>query len=146
MAFPDYSGNNMFNTPGDRAANPKTGLLFVDFERGDTLKLSGEARISWNTARLGEVRRIAPCGRVSYRGDHREHRPAALAVRGIRALQPGLVSPRAKSPALSGFASSRLRLRDLAATTGVLAGGAYFVLNGSKTLGKYRLLPRSSGK
>ncbi len=54
LAFPDYSGNNMFNTLGNIAANPKTGLLFVDFERGDTLQLSGEARVIWNPVRMAE--------------------------------------------------------------------------------------------
>ena len=54
LAFPDYSGNNMFNTLGNIAANPKTGLLFVDFERGNTLQLSGEARVIWNPVRAAE--------------------------------------------------------------------------------------------
>ncbi len=54
LAFPDYSGNNMFNTLGNIAANPKTGLLFVNFERGDTLQLSGEARVIWDPARTAE--------------------------------------------------------------------------------------------
>ncbi len=51
LAFPDYSGNNMFNTLGNIAMNPKIGLLFVDYERGDTLQLSGEARVIWNSVR-----------------------------------------------------------------------------------------------
>lgn len=54
LAFPDYSGNNMFNTLGNIAANPKVGLLFVDFERGDTLQLSGEACVIWEPARAAE--------------------------------------------------------------------------------------------
>ncbi len=54
LAFPDYSGNNMFNTLGNIAANPKVGLLFVDFERGDTLQLSGEAHVIWDPARAAE--------------------------------------------------------------------------------------------
>ncbi len=54
LAFPDYSGNNMFNTLGNIAANPKVGLLFVDFECGDTLQLSGETRVIWDPARAAE--------------------------------------------------------------------------------------------
>ncbi|MDQ3285583.1 MAG: pyridoxamine 5'-phosphate oxidase family protein [Actinomycetota bacterium] len=54
LAFPDYSGNNMFNTLGNIATNPKTGLLFVNFERGDTLQLSGEACVIWDPARATE--------------------------------------------------------------------------------------------
>lgn len=48
LRFPDYSGNNMFNTLGNLAANPRAGLLFVDFEHGGTLQLTGEAEILWD--------------------------------------------------------------------------------------------------
>lgn len=54
LEFPDYAGNMMFNTLGNIAANPKTGLLFLDFEQGRTLQLSGEATIIWDEDRLGE--------------------------------------------------------------------------------------------
>ena len=54
LAFPDYSGNNMFNTLGYIDANPNTGLLFLNFERGDTLQLSGEACVIWDPARSAE--------------------------------------------------------------------------------------------
>jgi len=54
LAFPDYSGNNMFNTLGNIDANPNTGLLFLNFERGDTLQLSGEACVIWDPARAAE--------------------------------------------------------------------------------------------
>jgi uncharacterized protein len=47
LAFPDYAGNNMFNTLGNLTANPRCGLLFVDFENGATLQLTGTARIDW---------------------------------------------------------------------------------------------------
>jgi hypothetical protein len=56
LAFPDYSGNNMFNTLGNLAVNPKAGLLFVDFERGSTLQLSGQATIIWEESRVREFR------------------------------------------------------------------------------------------
>jgi predicted pyridoxine 5'-phosphate oxidase superfamily flavin-nucleotide-binding protein len=45
LSFPDYPGNNMFNTLGNLAADPRAGLLFVDFERGDLLQLTGRARL-----------------------------------------------------------------------------------------------------
>ncbi len=50
LLIPDYAGNCMFNTLGNIAANPNCGLLFIDFERGDTLQLSGEAEILWDAA------------------------------------------------------------------------------------------------
>ncbi len=51
LVFPDYSGNNMFNTLGNLLANPRAGLLFIDFERGDTIALTGTATILWDTER-----------------------------------------------------------------------------------------------
>ncbi len=51
LEFPDYSGNTMFNTLGNIAVNPNAGLLFLDFERGSTLQLTGEARIVWDAGR-----------------------------------------------------------------------------------------------
>ena len=35
LEFPDYAGNNMFNTFGNLTVNASAGLLFVDFERGE---------------------------------------------------------------------------------------------------------------
>ena len=45
LRFPDYPGNNMFNTLGNLAGHPWAGLLFVDFAGGDLLQLVGRARI-----------------------------------------------------------------------------------------------------
>ncbi len=52
LAFPDYSGNNMFQTLGNLSLDPRAGLLFLDFETGDTLQLTGTATIIWESARL----------------------------------------------------------------------------------------------
>lgn len=52
IEFPDYSGNMMFNTLGNIAANPHAGLLFIDFETGSTLHLTGEASIIWDKAKV----------------------------------------------------------------------------------------------
>jgi len=54
LVFPDYVGNNMFNTLGNIALNPNSGLLFVDFECGNTLQLTGKASIIWEKERLVE--------------------------------------------------------------------------------------------
>jgi uncharacterized protein len=53
LAFPDYNGNRMFNTLGNLAVNPRGGLLFIDFETGRTLQLTGAASIDWNPERAG---------------------------------------------------------------------------------------------
>lgn len=43
----DYLGNNMFNTLGNFAANPRAGLLFLDFDSNRTLQLVGQPVIQW---------------------------------------------------------------------------------------------------
>ncbi len=43
LLIPDYSGNGMFNTLGNLTVNPAAGLLFLDFETGETLQLAGRA-------------------------------------------------------------------------------------------------------
>jgi predicted pyridoxine 5'-phosphate oxidase superfamily flavin-nucleotide-binding protein len=47
LEFSDYPGNNMFNTLGNLLGHPKAGLLFVDFEHGDLLQVTGRARVLW---------------------------------------------------------------------------------------------------
>jgi predicted pyridoxine 5'-phosphate oxidase superfamily flavin-nucleotide-binding protein len=55
LEFPDYPGNNMFNTLGNLVTNPGVGLLIVDFEHGDLLQLTGRARILWEPERVVRV-------------------------------------------------------------------------------------------
>lgn len=45
--WPDYQGNNMFNSLGNIAVDPRAALLFVDFATGETLHLSGSAVVEW---------------------------------------------------------------------------------------------------
>ncbi|KAG0038945.1 hypothetical protein BGZ82_010241 [Podila clonocystis] len=45
IVFPDYSGNRFFNTLGNIAIDPRVGLLFVDFDTGDCLHVTGTAQI-----------------------------------------------------------------------------------------------------
>jgi predicted pyridoxine 5'-phosphate oxidase superfamily flavin-nucleotide-binding protein len=54
LVFPDYSGNNMFQTFGNLIVNPNAGLLFIDFEQGHTLQLTGKAKIIWDIEKLSE--------------------------------------------------------------------------------------------
>ncbi len=48
LVFPDYAGNFFYNTIGNLLAEPRCGMLFPDFERGDTLHLTGRAEILWD--------------------------------------------------------------------------------------------------
>jgi len=43
LLFADYAGNNMFNTLGNLIEDPRCGLLFIDFDTGRTLQLTGRA-------------------------------------------------------------------------------------------------------
>ncbi|GGA28654.1 FAD-binding oxidoreductase [Neptunicoccus cionae] len=47
LAIPDYPGNNFFNTIGNLLLDPRIGLVFVDFESGGLLHISGTASIDW---------------------------------------------------------------------------------------------------
>ena len=48
LLFPDYAGNNFFNTLGNITVNPQVALLFIDFSAGSLLQLSGSASIHWD--------------------------------------------------------------------------------------------------
>jgi ferredoxin-NADP reductase/predicted pyridoxine 5'-phosphate oxidase superfamily flavin-nucleotide-binding protein len=47
LVIPDYAGNNHFNTIGNLLLDPRAGLLFVDFEGGSLLQMSGRTEIEW---------------------------------------------------------------------------------------------------
>ena len=49
IVFPDYAGNNHFNTIGNLMLDSRVGLLFVDFENGGLLQISGRAAIDWDS-------------------------------------------------------------------------------------------------
>jgi ferredoxin-NADP reductase/predicted pyridoxine 5'-phosphate oxidase superfamily flavin-nucleotide-binding protein len=49
LTIPDYLGNNHFNTFGNFIENDKAGLLFVDFETGHILTLTGTVEILWDS-------------------------------------------------------------------------------------------------
>ena len=48
LTLPDFRGNNMFNTLGNIAANPRAGLVFFDPGTGDVLQFTGTAEIVWD--------------------------------------------------------------------------------------------------
>jgi uncharacterized protein len=52
LTIPDFVGNKHFNTFGNLELNPRAGLLFVDFERGDLLYLTGTAKVIWEGAEI----------------------------------------------------------------------------------------------
>jgi predicted pyridoxine 5'-phosphate oxidase superfamily flavin-nucleotide-binding protein len=66
LAIPDYLGNFLFNTLGNVEQDRRAGLLFVDFEQGDLLQLTGVAWIDWDapeiaaTAGVQRLLRVRP--------------------------------------------------------------------------------------
>ena len=56
LRIPDYSGNNMFQTLGNITADPRVGLLFMDFDTGTTIQLTGRARILWERERFAGLK------------------------------------------------------------------------------------------
>ncbi len=54
LVFPDFSGNNHFNTIGNLVINPAVGLLFVDFTTASLLQISGSAQIDWDSPEVGK--------------------------------------------------------------------------------------------
>ncbi|OCB32263.1 pyridoxamine 5'-phosphate oxidase [Mycobacterium malmoense] len=45
--WPDFPGNNMFNSYGNLAVDDQAALLFIDFDTGAALHLTGTARVRW---------------------------------------------------------------------------------------------------
>ena len=43
LAFPDYDGNGMFKSLGNMLVNPHVGMLFIDFEHPDRMRVNGTA-------------------------------------------------------------------------------------------------------
>jgi predicted pyridoxine 5'-phosphate oxidase superfamily flavin-nucleotide-binding protein len=54
LAFPDYDGNGMFKSLGNILINPKVGLLFLDFEHPNRMRVSGTATVSDDDPLLAE--------------------------------------------------------------------------------------------
>ena len=54
LAFPNYDGNGKFQSMGNLLKNPNVGMLFVDFEGQQRLRLQGIATILDNDELLSE--------------------------------------------------------------------------------------------
>lgn len=48
LTIPDFAGNCHFNTFGNIEVNPRAGLLFIDFDQGSLLYLTGRAEVIWD--------------------------------------------------------------------------------------------------
>jgi len=55
IQFPDFAGNNHFNTIGNLVLDPRSGFLFVDFTTGSLLQLTGRASIDWDSDAVASI-------------------------------------------------------------------------------------------
>jgi uncharacterized protein len=54
VAFPSWDGNGMYLSAGNLLENPNVGMLFIDFERQNRMRLNGVASIDDNDPLLAE--------------------------------------------------------------------------------------------
>jgi predicted pyridoxine 5'-phosphate oxidase superfamily flavin-nucleotide-binding protein len=54
IAFPNYDGNGMYLSTGNVLANPEVGILFIDFERGNRMRLNGTATVQLDDPLLAD--------------------------------------------------------------------------------------------
>lgn len=78
LLIPDYAGNKFFNTIGNLLRDARVGLVFVEFETGCLLHITGRARIDWAPSNSHDpnARRM-----IEVTVDEVIDRPAALALR-----------------------------------------------------------------
>lgn len=79
LTIPDFSGNLFFATLGNVLLNGQAGLVFIDFESGDLLQMSGKAEVVLDSP---EIATFAGAERLwTFLPDRIVRRPGALALR-----------------------------------------------------------------
>ncbi|MFJ3371738.1 pyridoxamine 5'-phosphate oxidase family protein [Pseudomonas sp. NPDC086251] len=79
LTIPDFAGNLFFNTLGNLLINPRAGLLFIDFNSGDLLHLSGRTEVILEGP---QIEAFQGAERLwTFHVEHMVRRPAALALR-----------------------------------------------------------------
>ncbi|MGE0218051.1 pyridoxamine 5'-phosphate oxidase family protein [Mycolicibacterium sp.] len=53
LSWPEYTGNKMYMTLGNLELDGRAALLFIDWDTGGVLHLTGRARPDWDTQRAG---------------------------------------------------------------------------------------------
>lgn len=79
LTIPDFAGNLFFNTLGNLLINPRAGLLFIDFNSGDLLHLSGHAEVILESPQIEAFQGAERLWTFDVKKVVR--RPAALALR-----------------------------------------------------------------
>ena len=79
LSIPDFAGNRYFNTLGNLLVNPRAGLLFIDFDSGGLLQLSGRTEIVFDGPEVAAIEGAERLWRLHV--DVLVRHPAALAGR-----------------------------------------------------------------
>ncbi|MBY5342873.1 MULTISPECIES: pyridoxamine 5'-phosphate oxidase family protein [Rhizobium] len=86
LTVPDFPGNRFFNTLGNFLVNPKAGLVFIDFETGDVLQMTGRVEVLLDSPEVASFQRAERLWRFT--PEEIVLRPDALPLRW--SLPPGL--------------------------------------------------------
>lgn len=111
LTVPDFAGNLMFNTLGNFLENPKAGLVFVDFDSGELLQLTGDVEVVLDGPEIAAFQGSERLWRFRPRMIVR--RPEALPLRWSED-ETG-VSPYVRMTGSWGQVESRLKAAELAA-------------------------------
>jgi len=76
LLLADYPGNNYFNTFGNLLAEPRCGLLFLDFDGGDALQLAGRAEVLERPQAYGHLPHVVRA--LAFHVEAAVRRPALL--------------------------------------------------------------------
>ncbi len=90
VVFPDYPGNRMFQTLGNLTADPRAGLLFLDWESGTALQLTGRAEVVWDEREVGAWPGAERLVRISVEAVH--ERAGAMPARWAL-IEPSRLNP-----------------------------------------------------
>ncbi|GGS81582.1 oxidoreductase [Planobispora rosea] len=95
LVWPDYQGNSMYMTLGNLELDERCGLLFLDWESGDALHMTGRARVNWDPGGVPGAERLVEFdvdevvqigGAIPLRwtfGDYSRHNPPVEGVDGL---------------------------------------------------------------
>ena len=111
LTVPDFNGNLFFSTLGNIVLNGKAGLVFIDYESGDMLQMTGDAEVVLDAP---EIAAFQGAERLwTFRPRRIRRRPGALALRW--SLREDGWSPSSLLTGDWAQAAARLHAADLAA-------------------------------
>ncbi|ACZ84221.1 pyridoxamine 5'-phosphate oxidase family protein [Streptosporangium roseum] len=98
LVWPDYAGNSMYMTLGNLELDESCGLLFLGWESGEALHLTGRARVGWDPGDVPGAQRL-----VEFEVDQAVHVRGASPLRwtfdGYSRFNPPVHPAHAEAPA-----------------------------------------------